>query len=111
MGDVGVARISQRVHNVVKISVPLDRVGLKIVSNTHVYCELTRYLPIVLNVRRKSDVAKIAVPICFSISRTREEPGNAVQERLQARERVVSIPVRVAERIDLLPSKTRPDFH
>ena len=39
MGDVGVARISQRVHNVVKISVPLDRVGLKIVSNTHVECE------------------------------------------------------------------------
>src|SRR5215510_14630189 len=65
--NVGVRGIAKGIHHVVKVPVRLNRVGLKLIAQSHVECEFAGYLPIILNVRRKGDVSKVAITVGFTI--------------------------------------------
>ena len=78
VGNVGIPGIRERIDHVVEIPVPLDRVGLKLVANTHVERESAGHFPIVFNVGRKGDVAKVAIAVGFPVPRARKDAGRAV---------------------------------
>ena len=67
MRNVGVRGIRDGIDHVVEIPVPFDRVGLKLIAKTHVEREFACHLPIVLNVGRKGDVAKVAIAVGFTV--------------------------------------------
>src|SRR5262249_8814548 len=75
---VRVTRIRHRIDDIVKVSVYLNGVGLKLIAKTHVERKFPRYFPVVLNVGRKSKVAKVAIPVRFSVPRTGKDARGAV---------------------------------
>src|SRR5262249_1051734 len=110
MRNVGVRSVRERIHYIVQIAVVLDGIGLVLITEPHINRELPSCLPVILNVWRERDVTKITIAVGLPVPGSCENPGRAGEECLKTIEGVVSVPIGIAERIDLLPAQADSEF-